>query len=222
MNSSTSTSCPASPNALPSSIDAMASRASARSSRDDHALSRREPGRLDHDRRAETLRLRVRRRANVRERARARRRHARGEHEFLRESLRRLDPRGRLRRARTPRGRSLESDRRGPASSGPSGPTIVNGDVLAPRERREARDIGRGRPRSHRPSSASPGLPGAEMSSSVGSSARSFQPSACSRAPPPTTSTLTGRPPLNASSNASLARSNTSPSLPTAARAWSP
>src|SRR5579883_2031069 len=80
-----------------------------------------------------------------------------------------------------------------PRASGASGPTIVrSGRSDSASARSPSMSVAAtGR---HRASVPIPGFPGAATRSTPGSSSRSFQARACSRPPPPTMSTFTGRP----------------------------
>src|SRR5687768_14861522 len=79
-----------------------------------------------------------------------------------------------------------------PASSGASGPTMVRSTARS-RARRSRRSMSSTLIGTHSPSSAIPGFPGAAISSSSGSSRVGFHARASSRPPPPMRSTRTRR-----------------------------
>ena len=144
---------------------------------DEDALAGREPVGLDDA-------------GHPRDRHRLRDRHAGGAHHVLREALRALDLRRRGARAedRDPAAAELVGDARDERRLGPDHDEV--GARASARARAGSRRPRRGSDGSC-PSCAMPGFPGAAWTSSTDGLCASFQASACSRPPEPTTRTLT-------------------------------
>ena len=101
------------------------------------------------------------------------------------------------------------------------GPDERERGFLATRQRREPGDVGLGN-RNATPDLGEPRVSRRRKEFERRVVAEELPPERVLACPPADDQNFHRWPPLNASSNAPLARSITSPSLPTAARAWSP
>ena len=114
-----------------------------------------------------------------------------GGHDLLRERLRAFDPRRGRARPEDEERRTVEARRRARATSGSFGPDDDEVDAERAREAEHALGVVGADRDGIRRASAIPGLPGAACSSVRSGDCASFQASACSRPPEPTTRTRT-------------------------------